>query len=76
MRDWPIAETSDSTQYSHGTDIHVSGGFEPTIPASEWPQTHTLNCKATGLSQSQDMKKESIFVFSLSKSILCMCKRL
>jgi len=23
-------------------------GFEPAIPASEWPQTHPLDCAATG----------------------------
>jgi hypothetical protein len=26
-----------------------SGGFEPTIPASERPQTHTLDRAATGV---------------------------
>jgi len=24
-------------------------GFEPTIPASEWPKTHTLDRVATGI---------------------------
>jgi len=24
-------------------------GFEPTIPASEWPQTHALDSMATGI---------------------------
>jgi hypothetical protein len=24
-------------------------GFEPIIPASEWPQTHALDCAATGI---------------------------
>ena len=24
-------------------------GFEPTIPASEWPQTHALDRSATGI---------------------------
>jgi len=27
-------------------------GIEPTIPASEWPQTHTLDCVATGIGSS------------------------
>ena len=25
-------------------------GFEPTIPASKWPQTHALDCMATEIS--------------------------
>ena len=28
-------------------------GFEPAIPASEWPQTHALNCAATEIGQSK-----------------------
>jgi len=24
-------------------------GYEPTIPTSEWPQTHALNREATGI---------------------------
>jgi len=30
------------------TDIHAPAGFEPTIPASERPHTHTLDRAATG----------------------------
>ena len=26
-------------------------GFEPTIPASEWPQTHALDHVTTGIGQ-------------------------
>jgi len=37
----------DSTQHSQETDIHAPTGFEPTIPASERPQTHALDCTAT-----------------------------
>ena len=25
--------------------------IEPAIPPSEWPQTHTLDCRATGIGQ-------------------------
>jgi hypothetical protein len=33
----------DNTQHSKETDIHAPAGFEPTIPASERPQTHALD---------------------------------
>ena len=29
-------------------------GFEPTIPASEWPQTHALDRAATGIGRSEN----------------------
>jgi len=38
----------DNTQHSQETDIHAPVGFEPTIPASERPQTHALDRAATG----------------------------
>jgi hypothetical protein len=38
-----------TTKHPQETDIHTSAGFEPTIPASEWPQTHTLDRMATRL---------------------------
>jgi hypothetical protein len=28
-------------------------GFEPTIPASERPQAHALDCAATGIGKTQ-----------------------
>ena len=37
------------TQYSQETDIHAPAGFEPTIPASELPQTYALDRSATGI---------------------------
>jgi len=39
----------DNTQHSRETDIHAPppAGFEPTIPASERPQTHALDCVTT-----------------------------
>jgi hypothetical protein len=33
----------------HNTNIHAPAGFEPTIPASERPQTHALDRMATGI---------------------------
>jgi hypothetical protein len=39
----------DNTQHSQQTDIHAPAGFEPTIPASERPQTHALDRTATGI---------------------------
>ena len=48
--DQPDAETSDNTQHSQETDIHVARAeFEPAIPASERPQTHALDRAATGI---------------------------
>jgi len=44
--------TSDqpaNTQHSQQTDIQTPAGFEPTIPESEWPQTHALDL-AIGIS--------------------------
>jgi hypothetical protein len=32
-----------NTQHSQETDIHTTVGFEPTIPTSERPRTHTLD---------------------------------
>jgi len=49
-RDQTDAETSirQRTKQSQETNIHDPAGFEPTIPASEWPQTHALDYGATG----------------------------
>ena len=34
----------------HTTHISVPpAGFEPTIPAGDWPQTLTLDCSVTGI---------------------------
>jgi hypothetical protein len=38
----------DNTQHSQDTDILTPAGFEPTIPASEQPQTHALDRAVTG----------------------------
>jgi hypothetical protein len=39
----------DITQYSQETDIYAPAGFEPTVPASERPQTHALDRATTGI---------------------------
>jgi len=39
----------DNTKNSQETDAHALAGFEATIPASELPQTHTLESEATGI---------------------------
>ena len=49
--DQPDAETStwQHTKFTRKRDIHAPPGFEPTILASECPQTHTLDREATGI---------------------------
>jgi len=39
----------DNTQQSLETYIHAPAGFEPAIPASVLPETHALDCAATGI---------------------------
>jgi len=39
----------DNTQQSQETEIHAPAGFEPTVPASERPQTDALEGMATGI---------------------------
>ena len=76
IRDWPNTETSNWQHTTLTRDTHSclwGGGFGPTIPASEWLQTHALDCRATGLSQTQIWKQNQYYVFSLSKAIPCMC---
>jgi len=36
-------------QHSQEANIHAPSGFEPTIAASERPQTHALDRAATGI---------------------------
>ena len=52
----PLEEGSSGRRDLYLTTHHThlrhtstpSAGFEPTIPASEWPQTHALDRAATG----------------------------
>ena len=36
-----------------------SVGFEPAIPASEWPQTHALDRAATGIGDCDYMESKN-----------------
>jgi hypothetical protein len=36
-------------------------GFEPAIPVSKWPQTHTLDLVATGIKRSDTCTKQMLF---------------
>ena len=48
--DQPDAETSPWQHTTHNRQTSVpSAGFEPTVPANERPQTHVLDCAATGI---------------------------
>ena len=49
--DQPEAQASTRQHTTLTTDKHPCPpvGFEPTIPASERPQTHALDCSATGI---------------------------
>jgi hypothetical protein len=47
--DQPDEEKTDNTWHSQDIDIHAPAGFEPTIPATERPQTHALDREATGI---------------------------
>jgi len=51
MSDQPPTKRTapDNTQHSQETEIHAPLGFEPAIPASEWPQTHVLGRAAIGI---------------------------
>jgi hypothetical protein len=51
--DKPDAETStwQHTRLTRDRYPVSPAGFEPAIPASEWPQTHALVCVATGIGQ-------------------------
>ena len=42
----------DNTQHPQGTKVHAPSRFEPAFQSSEWPQTHSLDRAATGISFS------------------------
>jgi len=50
---WTSGQTDTQSSTRHHTTltiyIHAPGGFESTIPANERPQTHALDCAATGM---------------------------
>jgi hypothetical protein len=51
MSDRPVSETS--TRTAQDTDKRQTSmppvGFGPAVPAGERPQTHVLDCAATGI---------------------------
>jgi hypothetical protein len=50
VSDQSVAETSACKTHTHMRQIFlVPPEFEPAIPASEWPQTHALDCAAAGI---------------------------
>jgi hypothetical protein len=57
-------------------------GFEPTIPANERPQTHALDCAATGIGtfslsrKKEKKKKKRKKKVKLKKVIFCLCSSL
>ena len=40
---------SDNTEHSQETASTTPAGFLPTIPASDWPQTHALDRAVPGI---------------------------
>ena len=57
--DQPNAEISDITQHSQQTSMPLEG-FEPTIQASERPQTRTLGRAATGIALLYSLRFRTI----------------
>jgi hypothetical protein len=49
----PGAEAPDYSQHSQDKTILVPAGFVTKIPASERPQTHTLDRSATGIGDNE-----------------------
>jgi hypothetical protein len=46
--DLPVTKTlRENTKHTQQVDIHASRGIRPTIPASERPQIHALDCTAS-----------------------------
>jgi hypothetical protein len=62
--DWNVAETSTWQHTKLTRDIHAPVGFETAIPAIQRPQTHALNCAATGIGP-----REFKFQEKMSKSV-------
>jgi len=62
--DQPDAETSLTTRNSQNRHTSITpAGFEPAIPASERPHTHSLGRAATGIGLSPPYKKKLIIFF-------------
>jgi hypothetical protein len=53
-----------NTQHSQETNIHAPVGFEPKIPASELPQTHSLDRAASGIGHRDIWYSEFLILYS------------
>jgi len=49
-------------------------GFEPIIPASEWPQTHALDRTATGIGSYNDLVYYKLLTVFTAKSWVLLSK--
>jgi hypothetical protein len=49
LEEWSACRRDFQLPQSQQTNIHDPAGFETTIPASELPQNHALDCAATGI---------------------------
>jgi len=60
------------TQHSQQINIHAPVGFDPTISASERPQTYVLDCAATGIGATIDLRSWKLcqFVLKIIKFVL------
>jgi hypothetical protein len=56
----------DTTQHSQETRIHAPSGFEPAIPAIEWPQKHALDSATVGIGLMNQCSDEIIIQHSNS----------
>jgi hypothetical protein len=56
----------DNTYHSQATDIHAPTEFEPTISASERPQTHDLDRAAT-----ENSSTSPIYEVQLANAVYC-----
>jgi hypothetical protein len=53
----PAQKPLSNNTHAHKTEKSMPPtGFEPAIPANEWPQTHTLDHAATGIGAKRSMK--------------------
>jgi len=58
-----------TTHNTNNRQISISpSGFEPAIPASEWPQTHALDCAATGICLVKREKQHTFLILSSAVS--------
>jgi hypothetical protein len=61
----------DNTQHVQEADIHAPVGFEPTIPASERPQTRALDGAATGIGSLSLSLSLYIYIYNSQYQPIC-----